>query len=64
MPIRQSADAGAGRFAGVLDFTRLAFELSEKFDTPVMIRSCTRISHGKSIVHLGEPVTGLPTRNW
>jgi indolepyruvate ferredoxin oxidoreductase alpha subunit len=25
-----------------LDFTRLAFELSEKFDTPVMLRSCTR----------------------
>jgi indolepyruvate ferredoxin oxidoreductase alpha subunit len=42
------------------DFTRLAFELSEKFDTPVMIRSCTRISHGKSIVSLAEPVTGLP----
>jgi indolepyruvate ferredoxin oxidoreductase alpha subunit len=41
-------------------FTRLAFELSEKFDTPVMIRSCTRISHGKSIVTLAEPVTGLP----
>jgi len=42
------------------DFTRLAFELSEKFDTPVMIRSCTRISHGKSIVTLAEPVSGLP----
>ena len=42
-------------------FTRLAFELSERFDTPVMLRSCTRISHGKSIVALGEPVTGLPT---
>ncbi len=43
------------------DFTRLAFELSEQFDTPVMLRSCTRISHGKSIVALAEPVTGLPT---
>jgi len=42
------------------DFTRLAFELSEKFDTPVMIRSCTRISHGKSIVTLAAPVSGLP----
>ena len=42
------------------EFTRLAFELSEKFDTPVMIRSCTRISHGKSIVSLSEPVSGLP----
>lgn len=44
-----------------LDFTRLAFELSEQFDTPVMVRSCTRISHGKSIVQLGEQITGLPT---
>ena len=43
-----------------LDFTRLAFELSEQFDTPVMVRSCTRISHGKSIVRPGEPVSGLP----
>ncbi|SNB45616.1 indolepyruvate ferredoxin oxidoreductase subunit alpha [Geobacter sp. DSM 9736] len=42
------------------DFTKLAFELSEQFDTPVMVRSCTRISHGKSIVELAEPVTGLP----
>jgi indolepyruvate ferredoxin oxidoreductase alpha subunit len=42
------------------EFTRLAFELSEKYDTPVMLRSCTRISHGKSIVELGERVTNLP----
>jgi indolepyruvate ferredoxin oxidoreductase alpha subunit len=42
------------------EFTRIAFDLSEQFDTPVMLRSCTRISHGKSIVELGEPVTGLP----
>jgi len=42
------------------DFTRLAFELSEKYDTPVMLRTTTRISHSKSIVHLDEPVTGLP----
>lgn len=42
------------------DFTRLAFELSEKYDTPVMLRSCTRVSHGKSIVELGERPTDLP----
>jgi indolepyruvate ferredoxin oxidoreductase alpha subunit len=43
------------------EFTRLAFELSEKYDMPVMLRSCTRISHGKSIVELGERITNLPT---
>ena len=42
------------------EFTRLAFELSEQYDAPVMLRSSTRISHGKSIVELGERVTGLP----
>lgn len=42
------------------DFTRLAFEISEQFDTPVMLRTTTRISHSKSVVALGEPVTGLP----
>lgn len=36
------------------DFTVLAFELSEKFDTPVLFRSTTRISHSKSLVELGE----------
>ena len=42
------------------EFTRLAFELSEQYDTPVMLRSCTRISHGKSIVELGERKADLP----
>lgn len=37
------------------DFTRIAFELSEKFDTPVMLRTTTRVSHSKSIVKLDEP---------
>ncbi|HLO25452.1 MAG TPA: indolepyruvate ferredoxin oxidoreductase subunit alpha, partial [Geobacteraceae bacterium] len=41
------------------DFTRFAFELSEKFDTPVMLRTTTRISHSKSIVSLNDPVSGL-----
>ena len=42
------------------EFTKLAFELSEQYDTPIMLRSCTRISHGKSIVELGERISGLP----
>lgn len=43
-----------------LSFTKLAFELSEKYDTPVMLRTTTRISHSKSVVELGERVTDLP----
>ncbi len=43
-----------------LDFTRLAFAVSEEFDTPIMLRSTTRISHSKSVVTLGEPIPDLP----
>lgn len=32
------------------DFASLAFELSESFDTPVMLRPTTRVSHSKSVV--------------
>ncbi|KAB0666635.1 indolepyruvate ferredoxin oxidoreductase subunit alpha [Oryzomonas japonica] len=42
------------------EFTRLAFELSEQYDTPVMLRTTTRISHSKSIVALGERANDLP----
>ncbi len=36
-----------------LEFTRLAFDLSERFDTPVIVRSTTRLSHTRSPVQLG-----------
>ena len=44
-----------------LDFTRLAYDISEQFDTPVMLRTTTRISHSKSVVMTGDRVTDLPT---
>jgi indolepyruvate ferredoxin oxidoreductase alpha subunit len=37
------------------DFTSLAFELSEAFDTPVMLRTTTRIAHSKSAVDVEPP---------
>ncbi len=36
------------------DFTKAAYEISEKFDMPVMLRTTTRVSHAKSIIELGE----------
>lgn len=36
------------------DFTKLAFELSEQFDTPVFVRLSTRVSHSQSLVELCE----------
>ena len=35
-------------------FARSAFELSEKYDTPVLFRMCTRIAHSQGLVELGE----------
>jgi len=39
------------------DMTIAAFELSERFDTPVMLRLTTRICHSTSAVELGERVS-------
>ncbi|MBN1918964.1 MAG: indolepyruvate ferredoxin oxidoreductase subunit alpha [Verrucomicrobia bacterium] len=39
------------------DFVLEAFKISEQFDTPVLVRTTTRVSHGKSLVKLGTPVT-------
>jgi len=36
------------------DFTRIAFDISERFDTPVLVRSETRVSHCDSPMVLGE----------
>ena len=37
------------------EFTKYAFEFSEKYDTPVIIRLHTRVSHSRSIVELCDP---------
>ena len=42
--------------AEALSFAKLAYELSEQFDTPVFIKMCTRVSHSQSIVETGERV--------
>ena len=36
------------------DYTKAAFDLSETFDTPVLVRLSTRVSHSQSLVELGE----------
>ena len=37
-----------------IDFIKLAYEMSEKFDTPVLFKMCTRIAHSQSIAEIGE----------
>ncbi len=36
------------------EFTRMAFDFSEKFDTPVILRLTTRVAHSQSMVEEGE----------
>lgn len=49
IPMLEPADS-----AECLAFTKLAFDLSEQFDTPVFVRLSTRVSHSQSLVELGE----------
>lgn len=44
-----------------IDFVKAAYEISEQFDTPVILRTCTRVAHSQSIVETGER-TELPLR--
>ncbi len=45
------------------EFTKTAFELSEKFDTPVFVRLSTRVSHSQSLVEL-EDRQDVPVKNY
>jgi len=40
--------------AEALEYAKLAYELSEQFDTPVLLKMCTRVSHSQSLVELGD----------
>ena len=51
VPILDPADASEA-----LAFTKKAYELSERFDVPFMIRSTVRVSHTKTPVETGEKV--------
>ena len=39
-----------------LAFAKIAYEISESFDTPVIIKMCTRVAHSQSVVETGERV--------
>ncbi|MCC2113849.1 MAG: indolepyruvate ferredoxin oxidoreductase subunit alpha, partial [Hyphomicrobiales bacterium] len=47
-PVLEPSDAQEAH-----DYTKLAFEISEEFDTPVIVRSTTRLSHTRSSVFVG-----------
>lgn len=39
-----------------LDYAKLAYEISETYDTPVLLKMCTRVAHSQSIVETGERI--------
>ncbi len=55
VPVLEPADAQEA-----LDFTKAAFELSEEFDTPVIVRSTTRLSHTRAAVRIAPRVSIAP----
>ena len=49
LPMLEPSDSAECR-----DFTKLAYEISEKFDTPVLLRTCTRVAHSQNLVELQD----------
>jgi indolepyruvate ferredoxin oxidoreductase, alpha subunit len=45
------------------DFVHEACEISERFDTPVILRSTTRLAHSKGMVELGE-ISAAPSKTY
>jgi indolepyruvate ferredoxin oxidoreductase alpha subunit len=63
VPLLEPSDSAEAR-----EFTVAAFDLSERFDTSVMLRTTTRVSHSKSVVTMGERMLPGPSgevkRQW
>ncbi len=51
LPMLEPSDSAEG-----IAFAKLAYELSEQFDTPVLLKMCTRVAHSQSIVEPSERV--------
>ncbi|MCD6579335.1 indolepyruvate ferredoxin oxidoreductase subunit alpha [bacterium] len=51
VPLFEPSDSEEARI-----FTKMAFEMSEKYDTPVLLRVTTRVSHSKGLVNFEDRV--------
>lgn len=49
LPMLEPSDS-----AESLEFAKLAMELSEEYDTPVLLKMCTRVAHSQSVVETSE----------
>lgn len=55
VPMLEPADS-----AEACEFVKKAYELSEEYDTPVIVKMCTRVAHSQSIVEMGERLEREP----
>jgi indolepyruvate ferredoxin oxidoreductase alpha subunit len=51
LPMLEPADSGEA-----YAFAKRAYALSEQFDTPVLVKMCTRVAHSQSLVDTGDQV--------
>ena len=49
VPVLEPSDSQEAK-----DFVRLAYEISERYDTPVILRTTTKLSHSQSVVELSD----------
>ena len=58
IPMLEPSDSGE-----CLEFVKRAYELSETYDVPVILRTCTRVAHSQSLVELSDRME-LPLREY
>ncbi|MFN3660238.1 MAG: thiamine pyrophosphate-dependent enzyme [Brevinematales bacterium] len=51
LPILEPSDSQEAK-----DFVRVGLEISERFDTPVILRMVTRVAHTRTVVEISEPI--------
>ncbi|NCC67803.1 MAG: indolepyruvate ferredoxin oxidoreductase subunit alpha [Clostridia bacterium] len=51
LPMLEPSDS-----AECLEYAKLAYDISEQYDAPVILRTCTRIAHSQSLVELSDRV--------
>ncbi len=49
IPVLEPSDSAEAK-----EFTRLAFDLSEEYDTPIILRTTTRLAHSQGVVELED----------
>jgi indolepyruvate ferredoxin oxidoreductase alpha subunit len=58
VPLLEPSDSAEAK-----EYTAIAFAISEEYDTPVLVRTTTRVSHNRGVVEVGgrveRPVTGF-----